>query len=87
MERNGVMVTVPAKVPSTEKNDLIQDLNHLLHFVKGQQEDASGLMELKLNAAMEALRMAIKYLDLVNDAGNLGHYEIKQLDLKRLISL
>ena len=77
------MVTVPVKAANTEKSDLVQDLNHLLRFAKGQQEDASGLIQLKLTIAMEALRLAIKYLNLVNDAANLGHYEIKQLDLKR----
>lgn len=81
------MVTVPPKSSSSEKNDLVQDLNHLLRFAKGQQEDATGMPELKLLVAMEALRVAIKYLDLVNDAGNLGHYEIKQLNLKRFVHL
>lgn len=83
LERNGVMVTVQAKSSNAEKNDLIQDLNHLLRFAKGQQEDATGMPELQLTAAMEALRVAIKYLDLINDAGTLGHYEIRQLNLKR----
>ncbi|KAI8121235.1 DNA mismatch repair protein spellchecker 1 [Lucilia cuprina] len=87
LERNGIMVTVPPKSANTEKNDLIQDLNHLLRFAKGQQEDATGMPELQLNIAMEALRVAIKYTDLVNDAGNLGHYQIKQLNLKRFVHL
>uniref|UniRef100_A0A1A9VQD0 DNA mismatch repair proteins mutS family domain-containing protein n=1 Tax=Glossina austeni TaxID=7395 RepID=A0A1A9VQD0_GLOAU len=87
LERNGVMVTVPCKIPAIEKNDLQQDLNRLLHFNKGQQKDAKGLPELRLTLAMEALRVAIKYLDLTNDASNLGHYEIQQLDLKRFVHL
>lgn len=80
LERNGVMITVPKK---SSANDLIQDLNRLLRFAKGQQEDATGLKELQLQLASDALKVAIKYLDLVNDPGNLGHYEMKQLDLKR----
>ncbi|KAH8410004.1 hypothetical protein KR009_004011 [Drosophila setifemur] len=84
LERNGVMITVPKKSSS---NDLMQDLNRLLRFAKGQQEDATGLKELQLHLASDALKSAIKYLDLVNDAGNLGHYEIKQLDLKRFVHL
>ncbi|KAM7353840.1 DNA mismatch repair protein spel1 [Cochliomyia hominivorax] len=87
LERNGVMVTVPPKSSQSEKNDLLQDLNNLLRFAKGQQEDAKGMAELQLTIAMEALRVAIKYLDLVNDAGNLGHYQIKQLNLKRFVHL
>ncbi|XP_022223308.2 DNA mismatch repair protein spellchecker 1 [Drosophila obscura] len=84
MERNGVMITVPKK---SSANDLLQDLNRLLRFAKGQQEDATGLKELQMLLAAESLKVAIKYLDLVNDAGNLGHYEIKQLDLKRFVHL
>ncbi|EDW27406.1 GL21272 [Drosophila persimilis] len=84
LERNGVMITVPKK---SSANDLLQDLNRLLRFAKGQQEDATGLKELQMLLASESLKVAIKYLDLVNDAGNLGHYEIKQLDLKRFVHL
>ncbi|EDX05036.1 GD23963 [Drosophila simulans] len=84
LDRNGVMITVPKK---SGANDLLQDLNRLLRFAKGQQEDATGLKELQLQLASNALKTAIKYLDLVNDPGNLGHYEIKQLDLKRFVHL
>ncbi|XP_017859257.1 PREDICTED: DNA mismatch repair protein spellchecker 1 [Drosophila arizonae] len=87
LERNGVMITVPKRGSAAERNDLLQDLNRLLRFAKGQQEDASGLKELQMQLAAEALRVAIRYLDLVNDAGNLGHYELKQLDLKRFVHL
>ncbi|ALC39938.1 spel1 [Drosophila busckii] len=87
LERNGVMITVPKKSSASERNDVLQDLNRLLRFAKGQQEDAQGLKELQMQLATEALRVAIKYLDLVNDAGNLGHYELKQLDLKRFVHL
>lgn len=85
LERNGVMSTVPKRGSAAERNDLLQDLNRLLRFAKGQQEDANGLKELQMKLAAEALRVAIKYLDLINDAGNLGHYELKQLDLKRCV--
>ncbi|XP_030378531.1 DNA mismatch repair protein spellchecker 1 [Scaptodrosophila lebanonensis] len=87
LERNGVMVTVPKKGSAAERKDLVQDLNKLVRFAKGQQEDASGMKELQMLLASEALRVAIKYLDLVNDAGNLGHYELKLLDLKRFVHL
>lgn len=58
-------------------------MNRLVRFSKGQQEDVNGLRELQMQLACEALRSAIKYLDLVNDSGNLGHYELRQLDLNR----
>lgn len=79
------MVTVLPKL--TEKGDIVQDLNRLLCFAKGQQENATGMPELQLKLAMEAVRVAIKYLDLLSDASSLGHYQIKQLDLKRFVHL
>lgn len=66
-----------------EKNDLLQDLNRLIRFAKGQQEDALTLPEMQLTMAMESLRVAIKYLNLINDTSNLGHYQMQQLNLKR----
>ncbi|XP_017477150.1 PREDICTED: DNA mismatch repair protein spellchecker 1 isoform X1 [Rhagoletis zephyria] len=89
LERNNVGVTVPKRSAATpaDKNDLLQDLNRLIRFAKGQQEDALTLPEMQLTMAMEALRVAIKYLNLTNDASNLGHYEIKQLNLKRFVHL
>ncbi|XP_013099800.2 DNA mismatch repair protein spellchecker 1 [Stomoxys calcitrans] len=88
LERNGIMVTVASKSQqSAEKGDLVQDLNKLLRFSKGQQEDATGMAELTLTIAMEALKLVIKYLALTSDAGNLGHYQIKQLNLKRFVHM
>ncbi|XP_067621349.1 DNA mismatch repair protein spellchecker 1 isoform X2 [Eurosta solidaginis] len=89
LERNNVGVTVSKRSAATpaEKNDLLQDLNRLIRFGKGQQEDALTLPEMQLTMAMEAMRVAIKYLNLTNDASNLGHYEIKQLNLKRFVHL
>ncbi|XP_011294478.1 DNA mismatch repair protein spellchecker 1 [Musca domestica] len=88
LERNGIMVTVASKSQmASEKNDLIQDLNKLLRFNKGQQEDATGLPELTFTIAMEALKLAIKYLALMSDSSNLGHYTLQQLNLKRFVHM
>lgn len=86
MERNGVMVS-QSKKTSGEKSDLMQDLNKLLTFSKGQQEDASIFPETQMELAMSSLRAAINYLSLVTDAGNLGHYELKTLNLNRFVHL
>lgn len=78
------MVTVATKSQqSSEKSDLIQDLNKLLRFSKGQQEDVTGLEELNMTLAMASLKVVIQYLSLMSDAGNMGHYQLKQLNLKR----
>ncbi|XP_055848504.1 DNA mismatch repair protein spellchecker 1 [Episyrphus balteatus] len=86
MERNGVMVSQSKKY-SGDKSDLIQDLNKLLRFAKGQQEDASTFTEIHMELAMDSLRAAINYLSLVSDPGNLGHYELKTLNLNRYVHL
>lgn len=81
-----MMVTMTKKTSSSsEKSELEQDLNRLLRFEKGQQEDCSSFSEMYLTLAMEALRVAIKYLNLMDDAGNLGQYEMKHLNLKRFV--
>lgn len=66
-----------------EKSDLVQDLNKLLHFRKGQQESANSLPEINNVLAMSSLGAAIKYLELVNDTTNHGHFEIELLNLNR----
>lgn len=84
LERNNVMITIRKKGEfSIEKNDLVQDLNNLLHFEKGQQENANAMPELAKSLAMSALGAAIKYLDLVSDTCNMGHFKIVPLNLKR----
>lgn len=84
MERNSVMVSIRKKSEFNVDNSiLIQDLNNLLRFEKGQQNDANTLIEISKKNAMIALGAAIKYLDLTCDATNLGNYQLKQLSLNR----
>lgn len=88
MERNNILITVRKKAEfSVDKSDLIQDLNNLLHFEKGQQENANALPEVTKTLAMSSLGAAIKYLDLVSDACNFGHYKLTLLNLDRFVYL
>lgn len=88
LERNNIMITVRKMSDfSLEKSDLVQDLNHLLHFEKGQQANANSLPELKLSLAMSSLNAAIKYLDLTSDPCNLGHFKIVLMNLNRFVHL
>lgn len=88
MERNNVLITVRKKTEfSFEKSDIIQDLNKLLHFQKGQQENANALPEVSKLLAMSSLGAAIKYLDLVADPMNFGHYKLSLLNLDRFVYL
>lgn len=47
---------------STES--IVQDLNTLLRFKKGQQKNVQSLPEYNLNLAMSATAAIIKYLDV-----------------------
>lgn len=86
LERNNVMITVRKKNEfAIEKTDLEQDLKHLLHFEKGQKEDANAIPQMAKTLAMSALGAAIKYLDLVADTCNMGHFKIVTLNLERLV--
>lgn len=88
LERNNVLVTVRKRTDfSVDKSDLIQDLNKLLLFGKGQQENANSLPELKMTIAMSSLNAAIKYLDLMSDSCNMGHYKVILMNLNRFVHL
>lgn len=88
MDRNNVLITVRKKADfSVEKSDLLHDLNKLLHFEKGQQETANALPEVNKTLAMSSLGAALKYLDLVIDTCNFGHYKLTMLNLERFVFL
>lgn len=89
LERNNVMVTVRKKRDFTlgDTGDLVQDLNNLLSFKEGQQENANSLPDMRLTLAMSSLNAAIKYLDLSSDSCNMGHFTIQTMNLNRFVHL
>ncbi|XP_058820446.1 DNA mismatch repair protein spellchecker 1 [Topomyia yanbarensis] len=88
LKRNNVVVTFKKKQDfSLEKNDVIQDLNKLLRFSKGQRESANTMPETSNTIALAALGVAIRYLEIVNDSSNHGQYQIKMLNLNRFVHM
>lgn len=84
LDRNNVMITIRKRSEfNVEKADLEQDLKNLLHFEKGQQETVHSYLDTMKTMSMSALNAAIKYLDLVSDTCNLGHFKIVPLNLER----
>lgn len=63
MERNNVMVTIRKKSEFSSES-VIQDLNTLIKFKKGQQQNVQSLPEVNLSFAMSAISALIKYLDV-----------------------
>ncbi|KAJ6634018.1 DNA mismatch repair protein spellchecker 1, partial [Pseudolycoriella hygida] len=88
LDRNNVMVSVTKKADFIlDKSDLVQDLNKLLKFEEGQQENAKSLPEMSKTVAMSALAAATKYLHLVGDSCNFAMFQIKLLNLNRFVHL
>lgn len=65
MERNNVMITLRKK-SEFSSGSVVQDLNTLIKFKKGQQQNVQSLPEINLNFAMSATAALIKYLDVSN---------------------
>lgn len=63
MERNNVLVT-PRKKNEFATENLIQDLNTLIRFDKGQQKNAQALTETNFKLAMSATAALISYLNV-----------------------
>lgn len=83
-----MLITVRKKSDfSSQKSDLLQDLNKLLFFEKGQHESANAMPEVTKVHAMSSLGAAIKYLDLITDPCNFGHYKLSLLNLDRFVYL
>uniref|UniRef100_A0A1B0CAD0 Putative mismatch repair atpase msh6 muts family n=1 Tax=Lutzomyia longipalpis TaxID=7200 RepID=A0A1B0CAD0_LUTLO len=88
MERNGVLVTVRKRQEfATNASDFEADLSRLLFFEKGQQENLSTVVGSCKNLALQTLYVAIKYLDLLGDSSNFGHFQLKVMNLKRFVHL
>ncbi|XP_076230523.1 DNA mismatch repair protein spel1 isoform X2 [Nomia melanderi] len=86
MERNNVMVTVRKKNEFSSES-IVQDLNTLIKFKHGQQQNVQSLPEINLNLAMSATSALIKYLDLTSDEGNLNQFSIDQIEHSRYLKL
>lgn len=63
MERSNVLVTLRKK-SEFSSDSIIEDLNTLIKFKKGQKQNAQSLSEVNLNIAMSATSALIKYLDV-----------------------
>ncbi|XP_047531319.1 DNA mismatch repair protein Msh2 [Vanessa atalanta] len=75
MERANVTVTTVKKTNfSTE--GLNQDLNRLLKFKDGQQQDANAFPEMSKEVAMTSLAATIKYTSLLDDNTNFGRFRL-----------
>ncbi|KAK2578045.1 hypothetical protein KPH14_008462 [Odynerus spinipes] len=78
IERSNVLITLRKK-NEFSSDSVIQDLNMLIKFKKGQQQNVQSLPEVNLTLAMSATSALIKYLDLTSDEGNIHQFSIEQI--------
>uniref|UniRef100_A0AAG5DF98 DNA mismatch repair proteins mutS family domain-containing protein n=1 Tax=Anopheles atroparvus TaxID=41427 RepID=A0AAG5DF98_ANOAO len=88
MKRNNVIVTTRKKKDfSLNKEDIIDALNKLLRFRKGQQQNANTIPETAKILALQGLGAAVNYLELVQEPSNHGNYQLNLLNTKRYVHL
>lgn len=87
LERNSILVTLRKKNEFEKSDQLMQDLNKIVRFKKGQKADIHTIPEIAKELAMCALAAAIKYSELANHDENLNQFEIKNLVLDRFVHL
>jgi DNA mismatch repair protein MSH2 len=87
VERNRILVTVQKKSDFSANTTFHQDLEKLLRFKKGQKKSVHTVPEIKLELAMGSLAAGIKYLEVINEEGNIGKFSIQTLNLSRFVHL
>lgn len=86
MEHSNVSITQRKRSEFT-KDGLVQDLNRLLRFTEGQQQDANSFTEMNMEQACSSLNATIKYLELLSDQTGFGKYTFKMIDSMRYVHL
>nr|CAD7199111.1 unnamed protein product [Timema douglasi] len=86
VERSGVLVT-PRKKTEFSTDGLAQDLNRLIAFKKGQQENAMAMPETNLTTAVCALNAIIKFLELTTDSSNFNQFSLSTMNWSQYVHL
>ncbi|RZF46275.1 hypothetical protein LSTR_LSTR015192 [Laodelphax striatellus] len=86
MERSGALVTVCKKSDFSTDN-LVQDMNKLILFKEGQQQNSNALPQMNFATATSALAALVKYLELCSDQENFGQFVMVTLDQARYVYL
>uniref|UniRef100_A0A182VSS0 DNA mismatch repair proteins mutS family domain-containing protein n=1 Tax=Anopheles minimus TaxID=112268 RepID=A0A182VSS0_9DIPT len=88
MKRNNVIITSrKAKEFTMHKAEVIENLNKLLRFREGQQQNANTIPEVSKAVAIGALGVALNYLELTQEVANHGQFQLSSLDSNRYVHL
>lgn len=86
MEKNNVLIT-EMKISDFNSKDIVQDLNRLLKFNNSEQGNAAMLSEIDLKYSMCGIAAIIKYLELLSDENNFGHFKLDKFELSQFVHL
>lgn len=86
MNRYGLLVNEGKKTDFAAA-EATRNLNRLLRFKKGQQENAAALPEMDLTHSMASLAALVKYLSLMSDESNFGQFTLSTFDLTQYMRL
>uniref|UniRef100_A0A182N8X2 DNA mismatch repair proteins mutS family domain-containing protein n=1 Tax=Anopheles dirus TaxID=7168 RepID=A0A182N8X2_9DIPT len=88
LKRNNVIITMRnGKEFKMDKTDIGDNLNKLIRFREGQQQNVNTLPEATKFVAMSALGAALNYLELTQDTANHGQFQLNILDSNRYVHL
>lgn len=88
LTRNNILVTLRKRSEfQGDSSAVIDDLNNLLKFKKGQQKNAYTLVGDSNDSALLSLGAAIKYLEISTDESCWGQFHIRHMDLKRFVQM
>lgn len=86
VERSGILLTLKKKADFSA-DSLIQDMNRLIKFKEGQQQNVMSLPQMSLTVASGALSAIIKYLDLTSNQENFSQYDVATIEHQKFVHI
>ncbi|XKL61911.1 hypothetical protein PGB90_001744 [Kerria lacca] len=86
IERSGILVTM-RKRSDFNTDNLVQDLNRLIKFKEGQQQNAMTLPQMNHTIAIGAMSAIIKYLELTSNQENFGQFKLENIENQCLMHI
>uniref|UniRef100_A0A8D8SKE5 DNA mismatch repair protein Msh2 n=1 Tax=Cacopsylla melanoneura TaxID=428564 RepID=A0A8D8SKE5_9HEMI len=86
LDRNKVCMTGRKKSEFTDE-DLMQDVNRLVHFEESELRNAHIIPEMSITTATHCLRSLINYLELMNNEDNMDRFTVHSIDYSMYVHM